>query len=77
MEDPEGTDFPWKPPTLWEALGDEVLNSDGESVDVADLRGPGKVLGLYFLRLVVPAVPLVHAEAPRDLQGGQGGGEAV
>jgi len=48
MEDPEGANFPWKPPTLWEALGDEVLNSDGESVDVADLRGPGKVLGLYF-----------------------------
>jgi len=48
MEDPEGASFPWKPPTLWEALGEEVIDGEGESVDVADLRGAGKVLGLYF-----------------------------
>merc|ERR1719247_3678577 len=48
MEDPKGEAFPWRPPTLWETLGDEVLRGDGESVEVADLRGPGKVLGFYF-----------------------------
>jgi len=48
MEDPEGANFPWKPPTLWEALGDEVIDQEGDSVAVSDLRGAGKVLGLYF-----------------------------
>lgn len=48
MEDPEGANFPWKPPTLWDALGDEVINQDGDAVSVSELRGAGKVLGLYF-----------------------------
>jgi len=48
MDDPNGVDFPWKPPTFWEALGDEFLSGDGDSVDVADLKGAGKVIGLYF-----------------------------
>ena len=49
MEDPKGAKFPWKPPTLWEALGDEVLKgTEGDTVEVSDLRGKGKVLGLYF-----------------------------
>ena len=48
MEDPEGERFPWKPPTLWEAMGDEFMSSDGESVELDALRGEGKVIGLYF-----------------------------
>jgi len=48
LDDPKGEAFPWRPPTLWEVLGDEVLRGDGESVDVEDLKGPGKVLGFYF-----------------------------
>ena len=49
MEDQKGAKFPWKPPTLWEALGDEVLKgTEGATVEVSDLRGKGKVLGLYF-----------------------------
>jgi len=47
-EDPNGDHFPWKPSTLWEALGEEVLNGEGDTVDIKELRGPGKVLGLYF-----------------------------
>lgn len=47
MEDPEGANFPWKPPTLWEALGDEFIGKE-DAVELADLRGPGKVIGLYF-----------------------------
>ena len=48
MEDPEGERFPWKPPTLWEAMGDEFMSGDGESVELDALRGEGKVIGLYF-----------------------------
>ena len=48
MEDPEGERFPWKPPTLWEAMGDEFISGDGESVELDALRGEGKVIGLYF-----------------------------
>ena len=48
MEDPEGERFPWKPPSLWEALGDEFMSGDGESVELDALRGEGKVIGLYF-----------------------------
>jgi len=62
MEDPEGAAFPWKPPTLWEALGDEVIDQEGESVDVADLRGAGKVLGLYFSAAWCPPC---HAFTPK------------
>jgi len=46
--DPKGTSFPWTPPTVWEVLGDEFMKGDGESVDLSELRGPGKVIGLYF-----------------------------
>jgi len=47
--DPGGNEYPWKPPTLWEALGDEVLDgTDGETIEVADLRKSAKYLGLYF-----------------------------
>jgi nucleoredoxin len=48
-EDPKGERFPWKPPTIWEALGEEVIsNTDGDTIQVSELRKPGKVLGLYF-----------------------------
>jgi len=48
-EDPTGKDFPWKPPSFWDALGDEFLSgSDGETVDVDEIKGEGKVIGLYF-----------------------------
>jgi nucleoredoxin len=48
MEDTEGANFPWKPPTVWEALGDEFMQGDGDSVELSTLRGEGKVIGLYF-----------------------------
>jgi nucleoredoxin len=48
-EDPTGVNFPWKPPTFWEALGDTFLKgTDGETVEVEELKGEGKVIGLYF-----------------------------
>lgn len=62
MSDPEGADFPWRPPTVWEALGEEVLRNDGEAVEVADLRGEGKVLGLYFSASWCPPC---HAFTPK------------
>merc|ERR550514_2002878 len=49
MNDPTGKDLPWKPPTFWEALGTEFLSgTEGETVEVDDLRGAGKYIGLYF-----------------------------
>eukprot|EP00966_Prymnesium_polylepis_P123467 2854704-Prymnesium_polylepis.1 len=48
MEDPNGSNFPWRPPSVWETLGEEVLGGDGDDVALEDLRGPGKVIGLYF-----------------------------
>jgi len=48
-EDPTGKQLPWKPPTFWEALGTDFLKGvDGETVDVEELQGEGKVIGLYF-----------------------------
>jgi len=48
-EDPTGKDLPWKPPSFWDALGTEFLNgTDGETVDVDELKGEGKYIGLYF-----------------------------
>lgn len=46
--DPKGANFPWTPPTVWECMGDEFMKGDGESVELSELRGPGKVIGLYF-----------------------------
>merc|ERR1712166_161033 len=48
MEDLKGENFPWKPPTVWEAMGDEFMSGDGETVELSALRGEGKVVGLYF-----------------------------
>jgi len=61
-EDPEFASFPWKPPTLWEALGEEVLSGDGEDVSISSLRGAGKVLGLYFS---AEWCPPCHAFTPK------------
>jgi len=47
MEDTNGVKFPWRPPTFWEALGQEFMKSDGDTVEVDEVRKPG-VLGLYF-----------------------------
>lgn len=47
MDDADGAAFPWKPPTVWDALGDEFLSKD-DSVSIDDLKGPGKVIALYF-----------------------------
>jgi len=47
MEDFEACeDFPWVPPTLWEALGDSLVKKDGSTVATETLRG--KTFGLYF-----------------------------
>lgn len=48
-EDPEGKQFPWKPPTFWEALGTEFLSgTEGETVDIAEVKVRSKYIGLYF-----------------------------
>jgi nucleoredoxin len=47
-DDVKGENFPWRPPTLWQCLGDEFLSGDGEAVELSSVRGEGKVLGLYF-----------------------------
>ena len=48
-DDPTGASLPWKPPTIWEALGTEFLSGpDGDTVEIDELKGEGKVLGLYF-----------------------------
>merc|ERR1719230_2314476 len=47
--DPTGARFPWKPPTFWEALGDEFLSgTDGETVDLEEVKGGSQYIGLYF-----------------------------
>ena len=51
MADVRGDRFPWRPPTVWEAMGDEFMSGDGETVELSALRGEaheGKVIGLYF-----------------------------
>lgn len=44
--DPTGDDFPWKPPTVAEALGESFLGQDGAALDKSAVEG--KVLGIYF-----------------------------
>jgi nucleoredoxin len=41
-------DFPWKPPTLWECLGEEFLQNDGETMELAELKEKNEYIGLYF-----------------------------
>jgi len=48
-EDPTGKDLPWKPPGFWDALGSEFLSgTEGETVDVDELKSSAKYIGLYF-----------------------------
>lgn len=48
-EDPTGKAFPWTPPSVWDALGEEFLQgSEGATVEVDALQKAGGVLGLYF-----------------------------
>jgi len=48
-EDMKGAKFPWRPPSIWECLGSEFLQgADGDTVDLDEIRGKGKVIGLYF-----------------------------
>jgi len=49
MTDPKGANFPWKPPTFWESLGDEFLTGvEGDTVSLDELKASAKVVGLYF-----------------------------
>merc|ERR1719152_823109 len=49
MDDPTGEKFPWKPPTFFEALGDEFLSgSDGDTKSIDEVRAESKYIGLYF-----------------------------
>jgi nucleoredoxin len=45
MNDPEGTSFPWVPPTLDELIGNTFVKKGGEQVQ-KELKG--KIFGLYF-----------------------------
>lgn len=47
-EDPSGESFPWKPPTLEDALGEEVMQADGDAREVQEIRDEVDVLALYF-----------------------------
>lgn len=48
-KDPTGARFPWKPPTFWEALGEEFLSgTDGETIDLDELKAGCQYIGLYF-----------------------------
>merc|ERR1712205_97077 len=46
MEDTEGDEFPWKPKSFAESLGESFVGKDGKSVGLEALKG--KYLGLYF-----------------------------
>ena len=46
MKDPEA--FPWKPPTLAEAIGDEFVRADGSKVSLSSLKASGANVGIYF-----------------------------
>lgn len=46
MEDSEGKNFPWKPKSLSELIGDSFVNSKGESLGLDAIEG--KTIGLYF-----------------------------
>jgi len=44
--DPQALNYPWKPPTIAEALGTEFVRKDGSKVTVASLKG--KYIAIYF-----------------------------
>merc|ERR1712166_420958 len=35
MADVRGDRFPWRPPTVWEAMGDEFMSGDCETVELS------------------------------------------
>jgi len=48
-EDPTGADFPWKPPSFFDSLGDEFLSgAEGDTVSLAEVQSSAKYIGLYF-----------------------------
>ena len=48
-EDPTGKEFPWRPPTFWDALGTEFLSGmEGDTIEVDELKSSAKYIGLYF-----------------------------
>jgi nucleoredoxin len=48
-EDPTGAEFPWKPPSVFDALGDEFLSgTEGETQSLDDIKRYAKVIGMYF-----------------------------
>jgi len=47
-EDPKGNDLPWRPPTVWDCLGTEFLNGEGDSVELEEIKSESKYIGLYF-----------------------------
>jgi len=48
-EDPTGKDFPWKPPTFFEAVGSEFLTgTEGDTVSIEEIQEESKYIGLYF-----------------------------
>jgi len=70
-EDPEGKNLPWKPPTFWEALGETFLSgTEGETVEVDEIKGEGKYIGLYFsahwcppCKMFTPALVTAYKES--------------
>ena len=55
-EDPTGAEFPWKPPSVFDALGDEFLSgTEGETESLDDIKGRAKVIGLYFSECMLVA----------------------
>lgn len=48
-EDPTGKEFPWKPPTFFEAIGAEFLTgTEGDTVSIEEIQAESKYIGLYF-----------------------------
>lgn len=48
VKDPKGERFPWKAPDFWQLIGDEFLQADGETIEIDEVKGDGKVIALYF-----------------------------
>ena len=73
-KDPEGKEFPWAPPTFWDALGSEFMRgTEGDTVDVAEVRASSKYIGLYFsahwcppCRAFTPALITAYKEKLKD-----------
>jgi nucleoredoxin len=72
MEDAQGENFPWLPPTIEEALGNEFVRNDGSKVSAEELKG--KYLALYFSAhwcppcraFTVPVLKPVYEKVTKD-----------